>query len=140
MEASKKEVQKEIIVQAKQMGINPALALGVFEKESGFKYNALNPISGAMGIAQLMPETARQYGVKNPWNYKESIHVGLRLMKDLVGQVGDNYHEVLKRYGGFKTRDPLEYIVSVLNNALKYVNIEFSIVLTKQDLEMLKIK
>lgn len=140
MEVSKKVVQEEIVKQAKKMGINPALALGVFEQESSFKWNALNPDSGAMGIAQLMPETARQYGIKNPWDYKESIHIGLRLMQDLVGQVGDNYYEVLKRYGGFKTRDPMDYIVSVFNNALKYINLEFSIVVTKQDLEMLKMK
>lgn len=141
MEVSKKDVKEEIVIQAKQIGINPVLALGIFEKESGFNPRALNPkTSGAMGIAQLMPGTARQYGVKDPYNYKENIHAGLRLIKDLVNKVGDDSYTVLKRYGGFVTKDPMDYIVGVWNNALKYINLEFSIVLTKQDLEMLQIK
>ena len=60
------------IIYASQLyQIDPLLFTALVEQESGFNLNAYSPV-GAIGIAQLMPETASAIGV-NPYNPLENI-------------------------------------------------------------------
>ena len=105
---------------ATENGIDPSLVLGLFEHESGFRPEAVNPKSGATGIAQLMPKTAKEYGVKNPKNWKENINAGVTYLKDLHNRFNGDVNRILTYYGGFKKKDPTQYIASVQEKAQKY--------------------
>jgi soluble lytic murein transglycosylase-like protein len=68
---------------AKQQGLQPALLRSVVKEESGFRPCAVSP-KGAMGLMQLMPDTAAQLGVKDPFNPKENVDAGARFLKQLL--------------------------------------------------------
>ena len=57
---------------ASKNGIDPALMKAMVHTESGFNPNARSPV-GAQGLGQLMPATARRFGVKNAYNPQENL-------------------------------------------------------------------
>jgi soluble lytic murein transglycosylase-like protein len=60
-----------------------SLVHAVISAESGYDRYAVSR-SGAMGLMQLMPETARRYGVQNIMDPAENIHGGVRYLADLM--------------------------------------------------------
>ena len=73
---------------ARATGVEDAWLRAIAHAESGFDAAALSP-KGAQGVMQLMPETAREYGVADPFSAEQSIDGGARYMRML-----------LKRYRG----------------------------------------
>jgi soluble lytic murein transglycosylase len=72
---------------ADEAGIPPALVKAVIHAESAFDHNALSR-KGAMGLMQLMPATARELGVEEPFRAEENVRGGsryLRLLHDRYG-------------------------------------------------------
>lgn len=63
--------------------IDPELVHIVIRAESNYDAFAVSP-AGAMGLMQLMPATAYQYGVKNIFDAAQNIEGGVRYLKDLV--------------------------------------------------------
>jgi len=57
-------------------------------QESGFNPAVVSP-AGAQGIAQFMPETAADMGVKNPFDPLQAIPASARLLRNLVAQFGN---------------------------------------------------
>lgn len=76
-----------IIREAKKNKISPLLLKAVIETESGFNNYARGP-SGAMGLCQLMPGTARNMGVRDPYNPEQNIRGGAKLLGMLIRQFG----------------------------------------------------
>ena len=68
---------------AKAYGVDASLVHAVISAESGYNPYALSR-AGAMGLMQLMPETARRYGVQNMMDPVENIHGGVRYLRDLL--------------------------------------------------------
>jgi len=67
---------------ARQHGFSENIALAVAKVESDFNPAAVSH-KGAVGIMQLMKDTARQYGVANRYNARENIKAGVRHLKYL---------------------------------------------------------
>jgi soluble lytic murein transglycosylase-like protein len=68
-----------------QEGVDSTLVRALIHVESGFRARARSP-KGAMGLMQLMPATARQYAVKNPYDPKANITAGIKHLKSLLSR------------------------------------------------------
>jgi soluble lytic murein transglycosylase-like protein len=63
--------------------LQPKLLRAVMEQESGFRPCAVSP-KGAQGLMQLMPDTAGQLGVEDPFDPKQNIEAGALFLKQLL--------------------------------------------------------
>ena len=86
-----------ILAAADETKVDPALIKAVISVESGYNPMARSP-KGAMGLMQLMPQTAARYGVKNIRDPKENIHGGARYLRDLMAMFGNDLRLVLAAY------------------------------------------
>jgi soluble lytic murein transglycosylase-like protein len=73
------------------------LVIAVAKAESSFNPFAVSP-KGAVGIMQLMKDTARQYGVINRYNAQENIEAGVRHLKYLYEKFQGNIPLTLAAY------------------------------------------
>ena len=102
------DVIKETIVKhSMEMGVDPALALSIAKKESGFRHE-IRSKHGAVGVFQLMPSTANKMGY-NPYYLSENIKAGLTYYKLMYKMFGSTELALaaynagpgnVKRYGG----------------------------------------
>jgi membrane-bound lytic murein transglycosylase B len=74
-----------ISVAATAHGVDLRLVHAVIEAESNYEARARSK-KGAKGLMQLMPDTARQYAVKDPYDPKANIEAGVRHLKDLLSR------------------------------------------------------
>jgi soluble lytic murein transglycosylase-like protein len=77
-------------------GVDPRLVRAVVEVESAFQPGARSA-SGAMGLMQLMPRTARQYGVGDPFDPQANVDAGTRHLRTLLDRF-DNLALALAAY------------------------------------------
>ncbi len=77
--------------------IDPDLVHTVIRAESNYDAFAISS-AGAMGLMQLMPSTALQYGVQNIFDPAQNIEGGVRYLKDLVKLYGGQTKLVLAAY------------------------------------------
>lgn len=74
-----------------------ALIRAVITAESSFNPYALSS-TGAVGLMQLMPETAARYGVKNRMDPSQNILGGARYLRDLMQMFNNNMHLAIAAY------------------------------------------
>ncbi len=65
--------------------VDPRLVHALIEVESNYQARARSS-KGAKGLMQLMPATARQYAVRDPYDPKANLEAGVRHLKDLMGR------------------------------------------------------
>ncbi len=68
-------------------GVDPLLVRALIQVESNYKPKARSP-RGAMGLMQLMPSTAREYKVRNPFDPRANIEAGIKHLKSLIDRFG----------------------------------------------------
>jgi hypothetical protein len=94
--------KSQYVAIAQQDAVNAGISPDYFERqinlESGFNPNAYSG-SGAEGIAQFMPATARGLGI-DPWEPIQSLRAAANLMSSYNKQYGGNYAMALAAYNG----------------------------------------
>lgn len=89
----------EINQAAAAYGLDPALLAGLVKVESGFNPTAVSP-SGAMGLTQIMPETARELGLTSPFSPAENLNAGARYLAWLITFFNGDTEQALMAYHG----------------------------------------
>ncbi|HEY3174366.1 MAG TPA: lytic transglycosylase domain-containing protein [Candidatus Polarisedimenticolia bacterium] len=77
--------------------MDPSLITTVVGVESGFNHLAVSP-KGARGLMQLMPTTARQYGVRDVHDARENLEGGVAYLKDLLRRYNGDLKLALAAY------------------------------------------
>ena len=117
---------------ARENGLDPSLIKAVALVESGFEPRAVSA-KGARGIMQLMPATARQYGVTDLQDPYQSLRAGAQHLRGLLDEFGGDLTLALaaynagsgavRRYGGVpayaETRDYISRVQTRLGPAQK---------------------
>jgi len=114
---------KQFSSAAKANGLDDAWLRAIAHAESGFNEKAVSS-KGAQGVMQLMPDTAKEYGVVDPFSSAESINAGARHLKSLMRRYNNDLMLVaaaynagigtVTRYGGVPPyRETQEYIAKV---------------------------
>lgn len=91
------KIEKAIQDAAAQYQLSPKLIKGVIKAESNYDANAVSP-AGAKGLMQLMPGTAKDMGVTNPFDIKQNIDGGVRYLKKMMEMFGGNVKQALSAY------------------------------------------
>ncbi|MCL6544693.1 MAG: lytic transglycosylase domain-containing protein [Bryobacteraceae bacterium] len=100
--------QEAVESAARRYALDPALVHAVIEAESNYNPYAVSP-KGAEGLMQLMPPTARRFGVANSFNFAENLQGGVRYLRYLLDLLGDERlavaaynagEKAVIRYGG----------------------------------------
>jgi soluble lytic murein transglycosylase-like protein len=94
---SPEQVDAAIEQAATRHNLDPNLVRAVVKVESDFNPNAVSR-KGAMGLMQLMPSTARQLKVTNPFDPEQNVDAGVRHLKSLLRSYGGNVKLTLAAY------------------------------------------
>ena len=113
-----------ILTASRSHGVPAALVKAVIAAESAFDPGAVSP-KGAMGLMQLMPGTASDLGVDEPFHDEDNVHGGTRYLRMMYDRYGDwlrtlaAYNagpEAVDRYDGVPPyRETREYVRRVLS-------------------------
>jgi len=82
---------------ASEQGVETHLVHSVIRAESNYNANAVSP-KGALGIMQLIPSTARRFGVSNALDPSDNIRGGVRYLRFLLDYYQGDYPKTIAAY------------------------------------------
>lgn len=126
-------VQDLLMQAAAKYNIPPSVLVAQADQESGFNPNAVSK-AGAMGVMQLMPGTAKDLGVTEPFDPAQNIDAGARYLRQQYDRFGTwdlalaaynagggNVH----KYGGVPPfHETQDYVSSILVGRNSYLNLD----------------
>ena len=125
------EIDQSINEASSNYGLPACLIKGVIKAESAFQVNAVSS-AGAQGLMQLMPETAKELGVKDPFDIDQNIDGGTRYLKKMLELFGGDVKLALAAYnagpgtvnrynGNVPYRETMLYVKRVLKYSRQLV-------------------
>jgi len=97
------QLSKLVSSAAQKQSLDPALLRAVIKQESGFRPCAVS-MKGAQGLMQLMPATARELHVANPFDPAQNIHAGAAYLKQMLGRYKGDLRLALTGYNAGPSR------------------------------------
>ena len=95
--ASKSQILNVVNQIAEKHGVDEKLVQALIKQESGFNPNAKSK-AGAMGLMQLMPSTAKNLGVQDPYNVVQNVEGGVKYLKSMLNKYNGNVILALAAY------------------------------------------
>ena len=83
------EIANNIIKYSTQYNVDPKLITALIARESSFNPKSISS-SGAMGLGQLMPKTAKEVGVSDPYNIEQNVRGTIQYLRKLMNMF-ENY-------------------------------------------------
>lgn len=93
----RQRIEKSIHTAARKYDLPPNVIKGVIKAESNFQITAVSH-AGARGLMQLMPETARELGVDDPFDIEQNIDGGARYLRQMLDKFGGDLKTALAAY------------------------------------------
>ncbi len=127
-EANPQTINAFIQAAATDHGVDPFLIKAIIKAESNFDPSAVSP-KGAQGLMQLMPATAKDLQVADPFDPQDNITGGTKYLRSLLDSYGWNLELSIAAYnaGPGKVKDAIPnivetrmYIAKVLDNYQAY--------------------
>jgi len=120
-------VKQNIIKQANEMGVEPAIVLSIAKTESGFRQDARG-YGGHVGVFQLSPATAKTMGL-NPYNLDDNIKGGITYYKNMYNRFGsmelavaayNSGPEAIKRCNNTVPKHAQHFVTRIMNDYKTY--------------------
>lgn len=114
------EVDSLVGETAERDGLSADLLRGVMKQESGFRPCAVSS-KGAMGLMQLMPATAEQFGIQDPFDAASNLDAGARFLKQLLNKYGGDIPKALGAYNAGPSKVDSAGSVPAIPETVEYV-------------------
>ena len=95
--AAKSQILNVVNQIADKHGVDEKLVQALIKQESGFNPKAKSK-AGAMGLMQLMPSTAKNLGVQDPYNIVQNVEGGVKYLKSMLDKYNGNVILALAAY------------------------------------------
>jgi soluble lytic murein transglycosylase-like protein len=105
---------------AQREGLSADLLRSVMKQESAFRPCAVSS-KGAMGLMQLMPSTAEQLGIQDPFDPVSNLDAGARFLKQLLGKYGGDVPKALGAYNAGPAKVDAAGGVPAIPETLDYI-------------------
>jgi soluble lytic murein transglycosylase-like protein len=114
------EVESLVGETAQRDGLSADLLRSVMKQESGFRPCAVSS-KGAMGLMQLMPATAEELGIMDPFDAASNLDGGARFLKQLLNRYGGDVPKALGAYNAGPSTVDAAGAVPAIPETLEYV-------------------
>jgi len=115
------ELDKLVEQSSQQEGVKAELIRAVISEESGARPCAVS-WKGAQGLMQLMPATADSFGVRDPFDPRQNVEAGTKLLKQLLTKYNNDVSLALAAYNAGEGRVDRDGAVPQIPETVNYVN------------------